>query len=86
MSEYLPQKDGYRVAVVGATGAVGQTMRAMGTASCNGFNATTNWMVEQLGLAMMRMCLAAASACGFTSGTMSGTSGRMRQALELSTT
>lgn len=26
MSEYLPQKDGYRVAVVGATGAVGQVM------------------------------------------------------------
>ncbi len=26
MDEFLPQKDGYRVAVVGATGAVGQTM------------------------------------------------------------
>src|SRR5438132_3906521 len=42
-------------------------------------------MVEQLGLAMIPLGIRA-SAPAFTSGTTSGTSGSMRQALELSTT
>src|SRR5438105_13386727 len=42
-------------------------------------------MVEQLGLAMIPFGIRA-SAPAFTSGTTSGTSGSMRQALELSTT
>src|SRR5262245_8909277 len=53
--------------------------------SCKGFRATTIWMVEQLGLATMPLgMLFRASA--LTSGTTSGTSGSMRQALELSMT
>src|SRR5713226_5386961 len=42
-------------------------------------------MVEQLGLATIPLGIRA-SASAFTSGTTSGTSGSMRQALELSTT
>src|SRR5262249_61262385 len=41
-------------------------------------------MVEQFGLAMIPLCLA--TSCGLTSGTTRGTSGSIRQALELSTT
>ncbi len=43
-------------------------------------------MVEQLGLAMMRRLRKPARACGFTSGTTSGTSGSMRKWLVLSIT
>src|SRR5476651_900699 len=43
-------------------------------------------MVEQLGLAMMFLRCAISIASGFTSGTISGTSGSMRQADELSIT
>src|SRR5204862_2045438 len=61
------------------------TTRLILAKSCNGFRATTIWMVEQFGLATIPLgILARASA--FTSGTTSGTSGSMRQALELSTT
>src|SRR5690242_21091620 len=56
----------------------------MRKASCRGFRATTIWMVEQLGLAMIPLCLATSP--GLTSGTTNGTSGSIRQALELSTT
>ena len=52
-------------------------------ASCSGLRATTIWMVEQLGLAMMPLGRCAA-ASRFTSGTTSGTAGSMRHALELS--
>src|SRR5882757_4538795 len=51
---------------------------------CRGFNATTIWMVEQLGLAMTLSSAVRASA--FNSGTTSFFVGSMRQALELSTT
>ncbi|MFT3772112.1 MAG: hypothetical protein QM820_42445 [Minicystis sp.] len=54
-------------------------------ASCSGLSATTIWMVEQLGLAMMPLGRCSAASM-FTSGTTSGTSGSMRQALELSIT
>ena len=53
-------------------------------ASCSGFRATTIWIVEQFGLAMIPLCLRMSR--GLTSGTTSGTSGSIRQALELSTT
>src|SRR5207245_3672367 len=46
---------------------------------------TTSWMVEQLGLATMPLGIER-SASALTSGTTSGTSGSMRQALELSMT
>jgi hypothetical protein len=55
-------------------------------ASCRGFSAVTSWIVEQLGLAMMFFFLASLTASGFTSGTISGTSGSMRKADELSIT
>ena len=53
-------------------------------ASCSGFRATTIWMVEQFGLAMIPWCFLMSAA--LTSGTTSGTSLSIRQALELSTT
>ena len=54
-------------------------------ASCSGLSATTIWMVLQFGLAMIPRGRVAAAAM-FTSGTTSGTSGSIRQALELSIT
>src|SRR5947209_7080047 len=53
--------------------------------SCSGLRATTIWMVEQFGLATIPFGMRR-SASAFTSGTTSGTSGSMRQALELSMT
>ena len=61
-------------------------MRLSRAASCSGLSATTIWMVEQLGLAMMPAAWHSATSSGFTSGTTSGTSGSMRKALELSMT
>ena len=63
------------------------TRRCAGScaASCSGLSATTIWMVLQLGLAMMPFGRLAADSM-FTSGTTSGTSGSIRQALELSMT
>src|SRR5476649_288483 len=58
----------------------------MVAASWIGFSATTIWMVEQLGLAMMPRRLYCAIAARFTSGTTSGTSGSMRQYEVLSIT
>ena len=55
-------------------------------ASCSGFSATTSCAVEQFGLAMMFFLVKPATASAFTSGTISGTSGSMRQAEELSIT
>jgi len=49
-------------------------------------SATTSWAVEQLGLAMMFLRSAHSTSSGFTSGTISGTSGSMRKAEELSMT
>ena len=60
-------------------------MCLMRAASCSGLSATTIWMVEQLGLAMMPLGRFAAASM-FTSGTTSGTSGSIRHALELSIT
>jgi hypothetical protein len=60
-------------------------MCLMRAASCSGFSATTIWMVEQLGLAMIPLGRTLAAAM-LTSGTTSGTSGSMRHALELSMT
>ena len=54
--------------------------------SCSGFSATTSCAVEQFGLAMMFFLVKPATASAFTSGTISGTSGSMRQADELSIT
>ena len=53
--------------------------------SCKGFSATTIWMVEQFGLATIPFGICR-SASALTSGTTSGTSGSMRQALLLSIT
>src|SRR5665647_3002588 len=47
-----------------------------------GLSATTIWMVEQLGVAMMPVCDARCSA--LTSGTTSGTPGSIRNTLDLS--
>ncbi len=58
----------------------------MVAASCRGFRATTIWMVEQLGLAMMPLALNWATSWGLTSGTTRGMAGSMRHAEELSTT
>lgn len=55
-------------------------------ASCSGFSATTSCAVEQLGLAMMFFLVKPATASAFTSGTISGTSGSVRQVEELSIT
>src|SRR3954452_334574 len=60
------------------------TTRRTRKASWSGFRATTIWIVEQFGLAMMPLCRA--TSCGLTSGTTRGTSGSIRKALELSTT
>ncbi len=60
------------------------TIRRTRAKSCSGLSATTIWIVEQLGLAMIPRCFM--MSCGLTSGTTSGTSGSMRKALELSTT
>mmetsp|Transcript_7269 Transcript_7269/g.25978 ORF Transcript_7269/g.25978 Transcript_7269/m.25978 type:complete len:240 (+) Transcript_7269:1946-2665(+) len=60
------------------------TMRRTPAAWCSGQTGTAAMMVLQFGLAMMPVCSAAA--CGFTSGTTSGTPGVMRNALELSIT
>ncbi len=54
--------------------------------SCSGFSASTIWMVEQLGLAMIPFLGRFAMACGFTSGTTSGTPGSMRNCEVLSMT
>src|SRR5215831_4540146 len=59
--------------------------RLMRARSCSGLSATTIWIVEQFGLATIPFGILL-SAGEFTSGTTSGTSGSMRQALELSTT
>src|SRR5690349_919055 len=56
----------------------------MPAASYSGFSAITSWMVEQLGLETIPRWAPAASP--FTSGTTSGTSGAIRNALDLSTT
>src|SRR5690606_8508504 len=63
---------------------VDTTTRRSRAAWCNGFSATSMMMVEQLGLAMMPWCFRAS--CALTSGTTSGTSGAMRNALVLSMT
>ena len=52
--------------------------------SWSGLSATTIWMVEQFGLAMMPLCQA--RSCGFTSGTTSGQAGSIRHAELLSMT
>ena len=54
--------------------------------SCSGFNATTSCAVEQFGLAMMFFLPKPLAAAALTSGTMSGTSGSIRHADELSIT
>src|SRR5919205_1078247 len=54
--------------------------------SCRGFSATTIWIVEQFGLAMMLRVLKSRSASRLTSGTTSGTSGSMRKCEVLSIT
>ena len=54
-------------------------------ARCSGARATTIWMVLQLGFAMMPFA-GLRPATRFTSGTTNGTSGSIRQALELSMT
>src|ERR1700753_1466702 len=51
---------------------------------CRGLSATTIWMVEQLGLAMILS--PAVSTSAFSSGTTSRLDGSIRQAEELSTT
>ena len=60
------------------------TTRVIFAASWRGLSATTIWMVEQLGFAMMPLCFQ--MSCGLTSGTTRGVAGSIRQALELSTT
>src|SRR5262249_24775178 len=57
----------------------------MRAASWSGFSATTIWIVEQLGFAMIPFGRDFAAAM-FTSGTTRGTSGSIRHALELSIT
>src|SRR5438874_3068533 len=53
--------------------------------SWSGLRATTIWIVEQFGLATIPLGIRA-NAPALTSGTTKGTSGSIRQALELSTT
>ena len=60
-------------------------MRTRPAASCNGFSTGIAAIVVQFGLAMIRF-FASATSSGFTSETISGTSGFMRQADELSIT
>src|SRR5207302_2189921 len=64
---------------------VATTTRLIRARSCSGLSATTIWMVEQFGLATIPFGIRA-RASAFTSGTTRGTSGSMRQALELSMT
>src|SRR3979411_1855849 len=54
--------------------------------SCSGFSATTSCAVEQFGLAMMFFLTKPETASALTSGTISGTSGSIRHADELSIT
>ena len=61
-------------------------MRSMPAASCSGLSATSIWMVEQLGLAMMRRLVKSAIASGFTSGTTNGMSSSYRNSEVLSMT
>ena len=61
-------------------------MRRIGCASCNGFSATTIWMVEQLGFETMLRAEKPASASRFTSGTTRGTSLSRRKVELLSIT
>ena len=56
----------------------------MGFTLCSGYSATTIWMVEQLGLAMIPLCRRISS--GLTSGTTSGISFSILQAELLSMT
>ena len=58
-------------------------MLSMGLSWFRALMATSDTMVVQLGLAMMPLCFLASS--GLISGMTSGTSGSMRNALELST-
>src|ERR1700759_689823 len=58
----------------------------MVAASCSGFSAPTSCAVEQFGLAMIFFFAKPFTASAFTSGTISGTSGSIRQADELSIT
>src|ERR1700678_2802050 len=51
--------------------------------SCSGFNATTSCAVEQFGLAMMFFLTKPPTASALTSGTISGTSGSIRQGGEI---
>ena len=59
-------------------------MRSMPTASRSAISGGMSCIVEQLGLAMIPSCQSRSS--GLTCDTTSGTSGSMRQALELSIT
>ncbi len=61
------------------------TMSVMPKRSCSALAGSITTIVVQLGLATMPL-RASSSASGLTSETISGTSGSMRQALELSTT
>src|SRR5258705_7554632 len=63
---------------------VDTTTRLMVYLWCSGFSATTIWMVEQLGLAMILSFTVRISA--LISGTISGFEGSMRHADELSMT
>src|ERR1043166_5864225 len=60
-------------------------MRLILARSCSGLSATTIWIVEQFGFATIPLGILR-KASAFTSGTTSGTSGSIRQALELSIT
>ena len=59
-------------------------MRLIGEISCSGFKPKLIIIVEQFGLAIIPLCFKISS--GFTSGTTRGTSGSIRNALELSIT
>ena len=59
-------------------------MRLIGEISCSGFRPKLIIIVEQFGLAIIPLCFKISS--GFTSGTTRGTSGSIRNALELSIT
>src|SRR5580692_11960762 len=61
---------------------VATTTRLIFALSCSGFRATTSWAVEQFGLAMMFFLEKFFAASALTSGTISGTSGSIRQAEE----
>src|SRR5207248_11401257 len=54
--------------------------------SCSGLSATTSCAVEQFGLAIIFFLVKPETASAFTSGTINGTSGSIRQAEELSIT